>query len=80
MQAIASMGPAAAPLGHLKAAAVAAPPTNVTAVAEPSATNATTVAEPATTNATEVAAAQQRVHAAVLKLARAFCKPKAWMG
>ena len=80
MQAIACMGLAAAPLGHLKAAAVAAPTANLTAVAEPSKTNATAVAEPATTNATEVAAAQQQVLAAVHKLARELRKSKAWIG
>ena len=69
MQAIACMGTAAAPLGNLKEAAVAAPTTNLTAAAEPS-----------TTNATEVAAAQQRVHAVVLKLAREVRKHKAWIG
>ena len=53
MQAMACLGPSADRLGHLKAAAVAAPTTNVTAVAETATTNATAAAEPVTTNATK---------------------------
>ena len=81
MQGITCMGPAAAPLLPLTAAAPASPKdvADDTAVAETAATQVTAVATAAQAHDT-AAAAHARVHAAVLSLVRELRRPKSYVG
>ena len=81
MQAITCMGPAAAPLPSLKAAAPASPKDveEDTAIAEAATAKVTTVAAAAPAEEEQLAV-QAKERAAVLSLARELRRPRAFIG